>query len=119
MKFMTMVTTSNPEQAGPPPPALMQAIMELGMSAGGSTVRDTGGMKDTGSVRVEAGNLIVDGPFAEAKELVGGYAIYELPSEADVVEYCRRFADLHREHWPQWEGRITIQELVPMGPPPA
>ena len=118
MKFLTMVTTTNPETAGAPPPALMQAIMDLGMSTG-AALRDTGGMKDTGSVRVAAGDLIVDGPFAEAKEAVGGYAIYELPSEADIVEYCRKFADLHRRHWPQWEGRITIQELVAMGPPPA
>jgi len=116
MKFLTMVTTSNPDKAGPPPPDLMQAIMQLGMSTG-AALKDTGGMRDTGSVAVKGGNLVVDGPFAEAKEAIGGFAIYELPTEADVVEYCKKFADLHRKHWPAWEGQITIQELVPMGPP--
>ena len=118
MKFITTVTTTNPDKAGPPPPRLMQAIMELGMSAG-PVLRDTGGMRDAGSVKVEGGQLVVDGPFAEAKEVAGGFAIYELPSHAAVVDYCRKFADLHRQYWPAWEGEIAIQELVPMGPPPA
>ena len=116
MKFITMVTTSNPDKAGPPPPRLMQAIIELGMSTG-AALKDTGGMRDTGTVAVKGGSLVVDGPFAEAKEVAGGYAIYELASEAEVVDYCKKFADLHRKHWPVWEGRISIQELVPMGPP--
>ena len=34
MKFMTMVTTANPDKAGPPPPELYQAIAELGVRAG-------------------------------------------------------------------------------------
>lgn len=114
MKFFTMVTTSNPDKAGPPPPELMQAIMELGQSTG-AALKDTGGMKDTGTVAVKSGDLIVDGPFSEAKEAVGGYAIYDLPTVDAVVDYCRKFADLHRKHWPAWEGKITIQELVPMG----
>ena len=42
MKFLTMVTTSNPDKAGPPPPELFQAIAELGMSSG-SVLKDTGG----------------------------------------------------------------------------
>ncbi len=114
MKFISMVTTANPTEAGPPPPELMQAIMELGQSTG-AALTDTGGMKDTGTVQVKSGDLIVDGPFSEAKEAVGGYAIYELPTSDDVVEYCKKFAELHRKHWPAWEGTITIQELVSMG----
>ena len=116
MKFLTMVVTSNPEKAGPPPPALFQAIAELGMSTGTALV-DTGGMKDVGTIKVQNHDLVVDGPFAEAKEAVGGYAIYELPTEKDVVEYCKKFLDLHRKHWPVWEGTVTIQELVNYGPP--
>ena len=115
MKFLTMVTTSNPDKAGPPPPALFEAITQLGISTG-AALKDTGGMKDTGKVRVESGQLVVDGPYTEAKEALGGYAIYELRSEADVVEYCKKFLDLHRKHWPAWEGEVTIQELVSYGP---
>lgn len=110
MKFITFVTTTNPAEAGAPPPALMQAIIALGMEAG-SHMLDTGGMSDTAKVKVRSKQLITDGPFTEAKEMIGGYAIYELPSEAEIVNWTQRFADLHRQHWPQWEGEITIQQL--------
>jgi hypothetical protein len=66
MKFLTMVTTSNPEKAGPPPPALFQAITELGMATG-AALKDTGGMKAIGTVKVEDHDILVDGPYAEAK----------------------------------------------------
>ena len=110
MKFITFVTTTNAAEAGAPPPSLMDAIVKLGMEAGGRMV-ETGGMSDTATVKVRNKQLITDGPFTEAKEMVGGYAIYDLPTEAEIVSWTQRFADLHREHWPQWEGEITIQQL--------
>jgi hypothetical protein len=116
MKFLTMVTTTNPDKAGPPPPALFQAINELG-AATGAKLKDTGGMRDVGVVKVEDHNILVDGPYAEAKEAIGGYAIYELETEAQVIDYCKKFLDLHRQHWPAWEGQVTIQQLVDFGPP--
>lgn len=115
MKFMTMVTTSNPEKAGPPPASLMQAIADLGTAAG-KAMQDTGGMKTTGVAKVEGGELVVDGPYAEAKEAVGGYAIYVLDSEAEAVEWVRKFLDLHRRHWPAWEGEVIIHQLINYGP---
>ena len=114
MKFITFVTTTNPAEAGPPPPALMQAIVALGMEAG-ARMLETGGMSDTATVRVRSKQLVTDGPFAESKELVGGYAIYDLPSEAEIVAWTTRFANLHREIWPAWEGEITIQQLHQFG----
>lgn len=110
MKFITFVTTNNPAEAGAPPQALMQAIVQLGMEAG-ARMLETGGMSDTGKVQVRNRRVVVDGPYTEAKELVGGYAIYELPSEGDIVEWSRRFAEVHTLHWPQWEGEIAIQQL--------
>ena len=118
MKFLTMVTTTNPEKAGPPPAALFQAINELG-AATGAALKDTGGMKTTGVVKVQSGQLLVDGPYTEAKEAVGGFAIYELATEAEVIDYCKKFLELHRKHWPAWEGEVTIQELINYGPPSA
>jgi hypothetical protein len=54
MKFLTMVTTSNPEKAGAAPPALYQAIDELGMQAG-KTLLDNGGLSVTGVVDPRSG----------------------------------------------------------------
>lgn len=114
MKFITFVTTHNPAEAGAPPPQLMQAIIALGMEAG-ARMLDNGGMSDTGAVKVRKRQVVVDGPYAEAKELVGGYAIYDLPSEAEIIAWTERFAALHTQHWPQWEGDIAIQRLHSFG----
>jgi hypothetical protein len=110
MKFLTMVKTLNPETATNPPPALMQAIVNLGMEAG-AKMTETGGMALAGMVSTRKGELVTDGPYAEAKEMVGGYAIYELPTEAEIVDWTQRFVDLHRQHWPQWDGEVTILHL--------
>ena len=63
----------------------------------------------TGSTR--KGEMITDGPFAEAKEQVGGYAIYELDTDAEIVQWTQRFIELHRQHWPEWDGEVTILQL--------
>jgi hypothetical protein len=88
----------------------MPAIIALGMDAG-ARMLDTGGMTDTAKVSVKNTQLITDGPFTESKEMIGGYAVYELASPAEVITWVQRFADLHRQHWPQWEGEITVQQL--------
>jgi hypothetical protein len=117
MKFLTMVTTTNADRAGMPPPELTQAIMQLGIKAG-SKLKDTGGMKDVGVARVAEGALVVDGPYAEAKEAVGGYALYELDTEAQAMDWVRDFIELHRKHWPAWEGEVKLLHLF-NGMPPA
>jgi hypothetical protein len=110
MKFLTMVKTLNPEVAADPPHELMSAIVQLGMEAG-IRMTETGGMALAGTVTTRKGEMITDGPFAEAKELVGGYAIYELGSDAEIVHWTERFVDLHRKHWPVWDGEVTILRL--------
>lgn len=110
MKFITMVKTLNPETAIQPPPELMAAIVQLGMEAG-AKMTETGGMALAGTVTTRKGHMVTDGPFAEAKEMVGGYAIYELDSDAEIVEWTQRFIELHRKYWPQWDGEVTILHL--------
>ena len=111
MKFMTMVKSS--ENNGPPPAALMQAIAELGIE---STKRgimvEMGGLYASASgarVGLRKGKVTVtDGPFTEAKEIIGGYAVFELKSKAEAIEECVKFMELHRKHWPGWEGESEI-----------
>lgn len=110
MKFIAMVKTLNPDVANREPPELMGAIMQLGMEAG-SKMTETGGMALAGRVSTRSGKMVTDGPFTEAKEHIGGYAIYELETEAEIVEWTERFVDLHRKHWPDWDGEVTIIQL--------
>jgi hypothetical protein len=114
MKFMTLVKSA--ENAGPPPQALMDAIGQLGMEAGQSGVMvQMGGLLPSAMgarVRVAKGKLtITDGPFTEAKEVVGGYAVYDVGSREEAIEWTRRFMELHREHWPGWEGETELRQI--------
>lgn len=116
MKFMTLVKTTK-AGAGAPPMALMQAIGQLGADAGAAGVLVTqGGLmgKDASAfIAIRNGKvMITDGPFAESKELVGGYAVYDVPSKAEALEWATRFAKLHTEHWPDWEGDIEIRPIM-------
>ena len=119
MKYMTIV--KGPENAGPPPKALMDGIMRLGMEAAQAGVFVTmGGLMPSAAssrIRISKGRLsITDGPFTEAKEIVGGFAVYETRTKDEAVEWARRFMELHREHWPSWEGETEIRPMSD-GPP--
>lgn len=120
MRFLTMVRTTK-NGGGPMPAALMKGIAELGMEATKAGVLvETGGLApiERGArVRVTGDAVVImDGPFTEAKELVGGYAVYEVASREDAIAWTRRFMDLHRIHWPGWEGETEIREIM-MAPP--
>lgn len=70
-------------------------------------------------VRLSGGKITVtDGPFSEAREVVGGYSLIEAPSRAEAVELARKFMELHRVHWPEFEGESEIRPLEDMGEPP-
>jgi hypothetical protein len=60
----------------------------------------TGGLlstKNGARIRFEGKKrTVVDGPFAESKELVAGYAIIDVPSKAAAIEWALRFGDIVR-----------------------
>lgn len=95
MRFL-MIT--NPSEGAPVPPST-EALAKLGqlvqeMTAAGKLV-DTGGMQfpSTGTkVQYEGGKFtVMDGPFAESKEVIAGYAILEVGSKDEALELSRRF----------------------------
>ncbi len=64
---------------------------------------DTAGLKpEEEAVRVtsDRGRLsVVDGPFTESKELVGGYLIVQVKSKEEALEWASRFVRVHGEEW--------------------
>ena len=118
MRFMMIVKANAGSEAGlPPDPALMEAVGKLSQEAFEKGIMvDSGGLAPTSKgarVRVSGGKVTVtDGPFAEAKELVGGYAIMDLPSREEAIEHGRRFMELHRDVLgPDYEGELEIRQL--------
>jgi hypothetical protein len=114
MKFMMIV--KHAENQGPPPKALMDAIAKLAEEESkAGTMLGSGGLTRTAQgarVRLSGGKVTVtDGPFAEAKEVIGGYAQFELKSKEEAVQSAVRFMELHKQHWPGWEGETEVRQM--------
>jgi hypothetical protein len=124
MRYLTLLT--GPLTEGPPPPGLMEGIMALGAEAqAAGALLDTAGLAPSvagARVSLRAGELsVTDGPFAEAKEFIS-YAIYDVRTKEEAVEWASRFLRLHQEHWPEFEGDIEVRKQFgpeDFAPPPA
>src|SRR5215472_13444646 len=116
MRYMMLLSGGNP--ATPPPPALYEAIMKLGGEATEAGVLlDTAGLLPSAvgaRVTLTGGKMAVtDGPFTESKELIS-YALYDVRSREEAIEWASRFVKLHRDLWPGWAGQTDILQV--MGP---
>lgn len=116
MRFLAYVESDPTQPFGPPPAELFEAIGAFGVEmASKGAVIDQGGLapvEHSTHVRVSGGQLTVtDGPFAEAKEVIGGYAMYEVDSAEQAVEYSRRFMQIHLDTWPGFEGTSVVRQV--------
>jgi hypothetical protein len=116
MRYMMLLSGASP--AAPPPPELFEAIMKLGGEAAQAGVLlDTAGLLPSASgarVSLAGAKLTVtDGPFTESKELIS-YALYEVRSKEEAIEWASRFMKVHRDLWAGWEGSTDILQV--MGP---
>jgi hypothetical protein len=119
MRYFSIIRGS--EGQGTPPPALMEAMdRHVTKSLQDGTVVSTGGLAPSAAgirVRIKGGRIsVTDGPFAETKEVVGGYAVLAGNSREDVIRATREFMQIHIDHWPGWEGECELRELVFLAP---
>jgi len=120
-RFMGFVKMA--EGQGPPPQALMDAMDEfVGEHVANGVFLDGGGLfgtEDAVNFVVRNGEATrVDGPYAEAKEVVGGWAILQYDNLDQAVEGQKQMVDLHLKHWPEVEFVVTVREISD-GPPEA
>jgi hypothetical protein len=114
MRFMYIVTSPH---SGPPKPELLGAMHKLAdreIKAG--RMIDNGGLMPLSGgaqVRIKGGKLsTIDGPFVEAKEVIGGYAIFELPGKEEAVAMAVEFMQLHKDFMPEWEGTCEVRQFA-------
>jgi hypothetical protein len=120
MKFMMFIKHPGDYDIKDVPPALFEAMGEFvqdsatkGMFLDGAGLKP---LKHATRVRLTGGKIkVTDGPFSEAKEVVGGYSIIEAASHADAVELATKFMELHRLHWPGFEGESEVRPFEDMG----
>ncbi len=109
------------EQQGEPPAGFMEAIDRyVATKLKDRTVVSTGGLAPIAAaarIRSQDGKVtVVDGPFTESKEVIGGYAIIAADSRDAAIRATREFMQLHADHWPAWKGECELRELVFLAP---
>lgn len=115
MRFLSIYTTA--ERNTPPTAeemASMGKLIEEGMTAG--WLLSTEGCLPSAfgaRVRRASGKLsVTDGPFTEAKELVGGFAILEAKSKEDAIELARKFLQV------AGDGECELRQIFEPGQQP-
>ena len=114
MRFIVMVMATKESEAGPPPkPEAFAAMQEYNeelakagilLAAEGLTASSKGArVKFSGDERT-----VIDGPFAEAKELVAGFSIIQVKSKEEAIEWVKRAPNVFQNG----EAVVEIRKLM-------
>jgi len=114
MRFMTIYKPGRESDAPPTPQQIAQMGAFIGELAQEGVLLYTDGLQPSSKgarVKIdENGNFkVTDGPFAETKELVGGFAIIQVKSKEEAVELTKRFLSLMGEG----ESEIRLMQDEP------
>ena len=113
MQFLTLVKYD--ENGTPPPKAYLDALTEFNRAAmaGGAMIQCSGLQpSEFGSrLRLSRGKVSgSDGPFTETKEVIGGFAVFEVSSKQEIIAWMQRFMELGK-HWPEWVCEVEVREM--------
>jgi hypothetical protein len=116
MRYMMLIKHREDYRDLKIPAALNDAMGQfVGDAMKRGIIVDTNGLQSTHKgkrIRSSGGKLtVIDGPFTESKEIVGGYAIVELPSDEEALKLASEFMELHRIHWPEFEGESELRPI--------
>jgi hypothetical protein len=110
MRFLGYTLADESTPIPPPPPGLMEemgAFVEEATKAG--VILATGGIAPTAmgaKITLHDGQFtVLDGPFTEAKELVGGWALLECRDLDDAIEWSKRFVSV------LGEGEVRVRPV--------
>lgn len=116
MRYMMFIKHTEDYRGKPVPPALMKAMGEFVMPhlKSGKFIEAAGLMSTWRGKKVQlrGGRVsVIDGPFTESKEIVGGYTLAECASDEEALELARTFVELHRIHAPGMEIECELRPL--------
>ena len=119
MRYMMMVKGNKDYEAGVAPKReLMEAIgRHAAEMEKAGILLGTGGLLPTvagARILVSEGKMkVIDGPFAEAKEVVGGYGILRADSKEQAIKLGKVFMQIHVDVLgPAYEGELEIRQMV-------
>src|SRR6185437_940953 len=111
MQFLTFYTPAPGAHSGPPSKEYMDQMNKLiEESTKSGELVATGGLtplqQGARVVQTSGTVTITDGPFIESTEIIGGFAILELPSKDTAIESSKRFPKV------AGDGQVTIRPLM-------
>lgn len=116
MRFLMLIHVDESGAAGAPPDSLIAAMDAFRADTTHGHIVDDGGLGPSASalrVRSDAGRVAeLDGPFAEAKEVIGGFFVVESPSAEAMSTWTRAFVELHAAHWPDLTYVAEVREIA-------
>ena len=119
MRYLMLITATKDYEAGQPPDSRLLAAMGPmidEMARSGKLIDTAGLLPSSQATRVRAakGKLtITDGPFTETRELIGGYALFNLSSKEEALKLGRDFMQLHVDVLGSaYEGQLEIRPIA-------
>lgn len=117
MRFLSMIRINEGTGQRPGDELMSEMVKLLDEMTRAGVLLDTAGLRPTSEgvrVRLSRGRIsVVDGPFTEAKEVIGGFAMFEVASKEEALEWTRRFLHIHGD---QWEIECEVRQVEEMGP---
>ena len=124
MRFLVMHKSNEENEAGvPPSPELMEnmgKLMEESARAGVLLAAEGVHPSSRGARLSFSGGrrTVTDGPFAEAKELIAGFAVLQVDSKEVAIEWATRFADVIGDVDIEVRQVVEISDLALENVPP-
>ena len=114
MRFLTLVKYN--ENGTPPPQAYLDALAEFNRTAtaAGAMIQCSGLQPSALGSRLQLSRGIIsttDGPFTETKEIIGGFAVFDVSSKPEMISWMQRFMELGK-HWSDWNCEVEVREMV-------
>ena len=119
MKYLMLIKHDERYRNEALPQGLMDAMGKfVEKSFKDGSLVDTAGLQPSSEgarIRVSSGKAkVMDGPFTESKEIIGGYAIVAADTKERAMEVAKQFVDLHLEHWPGFNFECEIRPMEAM-----
>ena len=117
MRFLSLIRIQ--ENTGKQPSERLMSEMGklMGEMTQAGTLLDTAGLMPTAEgkrVRLRGGKIsVIDGPFIETKEVIGGYAMLQADSLQEAIALTERFVELHVADG--WELDCEVRQLIEPG----